>query len=138
MPPTVFISYSHKDEVWKDRLVTHLAGLERDGRLRVWDDRRIRAGATSAQNPVVLPMRADPEPEHTVGNIDSQGSIGDSDPDGSVLTNLLEAKRWMLRVFLQKSETLVGQILDGWRERPIVLPELRHGGMLQSSVCFPA
>ena len=22
--PTVFISYSHKDEEWKDRLVTHL------------------------------------------------------------------------------------------------------------------
>jgi hypothetical protein len=44
MPPTVFISYSHKDEAWKDRLVTHLAGLERVGRLRTWNDRVIRAG----------------------------------------------------------------------------------------------
>src|SRR6266545_838777 len=42
--PSVFISYSHKDEVWKDRLVTHLAGLERNGRLYTWTDRRIRVG----------------------------------------------------------------------------------------------
>jgi hypothetical protein len=42
--PTVFISYSHKDEVWKDRLVKQLAVLESQGRLETWDDRRIGAG----------------------------------------------------------------------------------------------
>jgi hypothetical protein len=42
--PTVFISYSHKDEVWKDRLVTHLGVLKRQGLLDLWDDRRIGAG----------------------------------------------------------------------------------------------
>ena len=42
--PTVFISYSHKDEAWKDRLVTHLGVLQQDGILDVWDDRRIGAG----------------------------------------------------------------------------------------------
>src|SRR4051812_25268360 len=42
--PTVFISYSHKDEVWKDRLVTQLAVLEKQGLLETWDDRRIKAG----------------------------------------------------------------------------------------------
>ena len=41
---TVFISYSHKDEVWKDRLVKHLAVLAKQGFLDIWDDRRIRAG----------------------------------------------------------------------------------------------
>jgi len=44
VPPTVFLSYSHKDEAWKDRLVTHLAGLERNGLLRTWNDRLIQAG----------------------------------------------------------------------------------------------
>ncbi len=44
MPPTVFISYSHKDEVWKNLLVTHLAVLEKNGRLCTWDDRLITAG----------------------------------------------------------------------------------------------
>jgi len=42
--PSVFISYSHKDEEWKDRLVTHLGVLEHEGILDVWEDRRIEAG----------------------------------------------------------------------------------------------
>ena len=42
--PTVFISYSHKDEEWKDRLVTHLGVLQQQGLLDLWDDRRIERG----------------------------------------------------------------------------------------------
>ncbi|MBI5184231.1 MAG: toll/interleukin-1 receptor domain-containing protein [Nitrospinae bacterium] len=42
--PTVFISYSHKDENWKDRLVLQLKTLEKQGYLNVWDDRRIHGG----------------------------------------------------------------------------------------------
>jgi tetratricopeptide (TPR) repeat protein len=42
--PTVFISYSHKDEAWKERVVTHLGVLQREGLLDVWDDRRIETG----------------------------------------------------------------------------------------------
>ena len=40
----VFISYSHKDERWKKRLVTQLGVLAKQGRLEVWHDRRIRGG----------------------------------------------------------------------------------------------
>jgi hypothetical protein len=43
--PAVFLSYSHKDEAWKDRLTTHLGVLEAEGLLDTWDDRRIEAGA---------------------------------------------------------------------------------------------
>jgi len=43
-PPTVFVSYSHRDEAWKRRLVTHLEVLEFEGAVDVWDDRRIAAG----------------------------------------------------------------------------------------------
>ena len=42
--PTVFISYSHRDEAWKDRLVVQLGVLQRQGLLDLWDDRRIGAG----------------------------------------------------------------------------------------------
>ncbi|HSS77354.1 MAG TPA: AAA family ATPase [Thermoanaerobaculia bacterium] len=42
--PTVFISYSHQDEAWKDRVVSHLKVLEIEGELTVWDDDRIAAG----------------------------------------------------------------------------------------------
>lgn len=42
--PTVFISYSHKDEDWKDRLMSHLAVLSDQGLLDLWEDRKIGAG----------------------------------------------------------------------------------------------
>ena len=44
--PTVFISYSHQDEVWKDRLLPHLKVLEQVGRITTWVDRKIDAGDT--------------------------------------------------------------------------------------------
>jgi tetratricopeptide (TPR) repeat protein len=44
--PSVFISYSHKDEIWKDRLLPHLGMLAKAGRLTIWEDRAIDAGAT--------------------------------------------------------------------------------------------
>lgn len=44
--PSVFVSYSHKDEIWKDRLRPHLKMLEKAGRLTVWDDRAIDGGDT--------------------------------------------------------------------------------------------
>ncbi|HST19852.1 MAG TPA: ADP-ribosylation factor-like protein [Blastocatellia bacterium] len=43
-PLKVFISYSHKDEEFKDDLVTMLAGLRRQGVIDDWQDRRIEEG----------------------------------------------------------------------------------------------
>ena len=44
MTPQVFISYSHQDEAWKDRIQAHLGVLARQGLLSVWDYRQIQAG----------------------------------------------------------------------------------------------
>jgi hypothetical protein len=41
---SVFVSYSHKDRRWLDRLLVHLKPLERSGILDVWSDRRITPG----------------------------------------------------------------------------------------------
>jgi hypothetical protein len=41
----VFISYSHKDAVWLDKLKQFLGPLEEKGLIRVWDDTEIRPGA---------------------------------------------------------------------------------------------
>jgi TIR domain len=40
----VFISYSHADKGWLERLKRHLKPLIRDGRLDCWDDTHIRPG----------------------------------------------------------------------------------------------
>ncbi len=42
---SVFISYSHQDEKWKDRVVTHLKVLEKQGLLHSWNDRDITLGS---------------------------------------------------------------------------------------------
>lgn len=42
--PTVFISYSHKDEKLKDKLLPQLQALEQAGQIVVWHDRKIDAG----------------------------------------------------------------------------------------------
>lgn len=43
--PRVFISYSHQDETWKDRLAEQLKTLEDEGLLNYWHDRQIEAGS---------------------------------------------------------------------------------------------
>ncbi|MCP4576281.1 MAG: toll/interleukin-1 receptor domain-containing protein, partial [Deltaproteobacteria bacterium] len=61
----IFISYSHQDEKWKDRLVKHLSVFQD---LEIWDDRRIEAGdswrreienALNAADVAVLMISAD-------------------------------------------------------------------------------
>ena len=43
--PIVFISYSHKDEIEKDRLLSHLGVLQCAGLIDLWSDDRIGAGS---------------------------------------------------------------------------------------------
>jgi hypothetical protein len=42
--PTVFVSYSHKDEKWKNRLLPALQVLVQQDLFDVWEDRRIAGG----------------------------------------------------------------------------------------------
>jgi hypothetical protein len=44
VPPQLFISYSHLDREWLDKLRPFLAALEEQQMLRVWDDTKLRAG----------------------------------------------------------------------------------------------
>ena len=42
--PKIFISYSHRDETYKDELVTILTPLQDEGVLEIWQDREIMPG----------------------------------------------------------------------------------------------
>ena len=44
MTKKVFISYSHKDEAFKDSLIEYLSSLKRRGVIEAWNDREIKAG----------------------------------------------------------------------------------------------
>lgn len=41
----IFISYSHKDEMFKNEFLEHLAGIQRQGIVKSWDDRQIDGGS---------------------------------------------------------------------------------------------
>jgi flagellar biosynthesis GTPase FlhF len=40
----IFCSYSHKDEVYREKLDTHLSMMKRQGLIELWHDRKITAG----------------------------------------------------------------------------------------------
>ncbi|ESQ09338.1 MAG: hypothetical protein N838_20370 [Thiohalocapsa sp. PB-PSB1] len=44
-PTPVFVSYSHQDKKWLERLQVHLEPLVRAGDIDLWDDTRIQTGA---------------------------------------------------------------------------------------------
>jgi hypothetical protein len=46
---TLFFSYSHADEALRDQLEKHLSGLQRQGIITSWHDRRIVAGTAFAE-----------------------------------------------------------------------------------------
>lgn len=41
----IFVSYSHKDAKWLERLQVHLTPIEREGIIDLWDDTKIASGA---------------------------------------------------------------------------------------------
>jgi hypothetical protein len=43
-PGRIFVSYSHKDAIWLERLMIFLKPLEREGSVDIWSDKRILAG----------------------------------------------------------------------------------------------
>ncbi len=42
----IFISYSHKDKTWLDKIMVHLKPLIRKEKIRVWDDSQIKPGTS--------------------------------------------------------------------------------------------
>jgi hypothetical protein len=43
-PLKVFFSYSHRDDEFREELITHMAALQREGLVETWNDRQISGG----------------------------------------------------------------------------------------------
>jgi hypothetical protein len=56
VPVPVFLSYSHRDEAWKDDLKCALGSLSEYGHIAIWDDRKIPAG-TAWEPEIEQPLR---------------------------------------------------------------------------------
>lgn len=92
--PSIFISYSHKDEEWKDRLVAHLGVLHKEGILDIWDDRQIKAGSNwreeikkAIENAkiIILLISADYLSSDFITDIEFQKIIKQQSDSGSVV-----------------------------------------------------
>lgn len=42
----IFVSYSHKDKIWLDKIMVHLKPLIRNEKIRVWNDSQIKPGTS--------------------------------------------------------------------------------------------
>lgn len=57
--PKIFISYSHKDEKWKEMLLIHLRSLERMGLVEIWDTSSLQPGDDWAREIATFIKNAD-------------------------------------------------------------------------------
>ena len=82
-------------------------------------------------------MGADPEPDDPIGGLDAHGPVTGSDACRPEAADLLEMKRRMMGILLEKIEVAVGDAPDRCRERAIAAPEIRRRVMIQSLVVAP-
>src|SRR5262249_17798537 len=82
---------------------------------------------------VILRMGSNPKPQQIFAHLSGQCSIVQSNSDGTILSNFLEAQGPMRRVYFKKLEVLeLVRIELGYR------PEIMRSKVLQISLVFPA
>jgi len=94
----VFISYSHQDTSWLERLRVHLKPLERDYALDIWDDSKIQAGskwleeikrATQSAKVALLIISADFLASDFITNHELPPLLNVAEKDGAVIMPLI-------------------------------------------------
>src|SRR5262249_22852016 len=87
---------------------------------------------------VILRMGPNPKPQQIFADLSSQRSVVQSNSDGTILSNFLEAQGPMRRVYFKKLEVLVRKFLNWFRQSSVTDPEVRRSKVLQISLLFPA
>jgi hypothetical protein len=96
----------------------------------------IRALST-AETPVILVVRSDPEPQNAVRSLNAYGSIVQADSDGVDSPNLFEVQRRMPGVALQQLEVSSGYSLNLFRQLVSQLAKTTGRPMAQSGSVSP-
>ena len=117
--PTVFISYSHRDEEWKELLVRHLGVILDRATVEVWDDIRIPAGsrweqelrdAMNQARVAVLLISANYLSSDYVRQVEVPELLNRSQNDGLILLPILVRPcAWKTVQWLAEREVLPGQ-----------------------------
>ena len=92
----------------------------------------------SAEQPIVVGVAADPEPDDPIGRFGAVCPIVHADASRPELPYLLEAKRGMPGIPFQKFERAIGEIPNLGRQGPIGRPEVGRRVMGQRGVVLPA
>src|ERR1019366_2001270 len=83
-------------------------------------------------------MIADPEPQDSALDINSEGAIMKPDSARPKPAHALELQRRVTRIIFEKAVLLIRQALDRRSHAPVTGPKLRRGKVPQNSVDFPA
>ncbi len=98
MTATVFISYSHKDRLWLDKLRPHLEPLAQDVKLDVWDDTRIEPGqhwskeiqgAIDLARAAILLISADFLASGFINRVELPAMLSKAEQDGCLILPLI-------------------------------------------------
>ncbi len=108
----------------------------RDRRRR--PDGKTHAGERSIQELVVVRVGSDPEPEHTLRQLDAERTIVKADSDGSILARLLEVEGRMSRICLHQIKAMIGRLANRFGSLLVAIPETGRGKMLQTAFVLPA
>ena len=87
---------------------------------------------------VVVGVRTYPEPhDAAVRTVDAENTVLKPDSARPEAPNLLEVEGGMMWIGFQESVLVVGQVLNGRRERAVARPKSRSREVLQISVDLP-
>lgn len=126
---TVFVSYSHVDSIWLERLRTHLAPLNRAGLIDLWDDTKILPGedwrvaienAIARARVAVLLITADFVASEFITSNELPRLLASAESDGATI----------LPVIIGRSRI---DLTPVWRFRSVNPPDRPLNGMTKAS-----
>ena len=91
-----------------------------------------------AEQPIVVGMASNPEPDEPIWHFDGQRAVAGADPCRPEAADFLEMKGWMPGILLQPHVRLIGEILHVRRQGAIERPEVGRRVMSQRGVVLPA